>query len=193
MRRATALLLPLIALGCARPLVVRPPEETQRQAPSGAMVEALRRLGRPGDWLVRRGYHGTDDAISALTHSPFSHAAILDLERDQVVEADGRGGVHTTPLADFARASHRVWLLRPRWSSPERGAEAVRSARSLVGRTYDFTGLAGLNARDRYYCSELCVAVYRPWIPRGTRIPPVIPPGHMHDWATVCWDSGPRD
>lgn len=189
-----ARLLPLVvllSLGCARPLVVSPPPQATREQRAAAVVTALHAFGRPGDWLVRRGYHGTDHAISMLTNAPFSHAAVLDLERNQVIEADGHGGVHITSLEAFALASHRVWLLRPVWSTPERGLEATITARDLVGRKYDFSGLAGLNHSDRYYCSELCIHVYRPWIPKGAHVPPVIPPGTMHDWATVLWDSGP--
>lgn len=193
MKTTPLLALFLLALGCARPLVVKPPTSATREQRTAATLEALRAFGQPGDWLVRRGYHGTDHAIAALTNAPFSHAAVLDPERNQVIEADGAGGVHVTPLEAFAHASHRMWLLRPTWWTPERGAEAVAQARALVGHKYDFPGLAGLNAPDRYYCSELCLQVYRAWMPKGTRRPPVIPPGTMHDWATVLWDSGPAE
>lgn len=185
-------LFALLALGCARPLVVKPPPQATQEQRAATVVTALKTFGRSGDWLVRRGYHGTEHAISLLTNAPFSHAAVLDLEHDQVIEADGQGGVHLSSLEEFARASHRLWLLRPVWWTPERGAEAVLKARGWVGRKYDYTGLAGLNDPHRLYCSELCVQAYRPWIPKGAHLPPVIPPGTMHDWATVLWDSGPE-
>lgn len=189
MARPLAALLGLVLLACTRPLSVAPaPEPTVN-----AILAALQTHGQPGDWIVRRGLHRTDDAVALLTQDPFSHAALLDAERSQVIEADGRGGVHTTSIQEFARASQRVWILRPRWSNAERGPSAVAEARTWVGRKYDFTGLSGLDHPDRLYCSELCVQAYRPWIPPGTRIPPVIAPGRMHDWATVVWDSGPAD
>ncbi|MCE1228563.1 MAG: hypothetical protein LWX11_03615 [Firmicutes bacterium] len=173
-----------------RPLVVRPaPEATQTQR-SDLMVQALKTTGKPGDWLVRRGYHGTDHAISLVTGAAFSHAALLDVERGQVVEADGAGGVHVTPLETFAQASHRLWIVRPAWWTPERGAEAVAQARALVGRKYDFTGLSGLNDPNRYYCTELCLHVYREALPKGFHRPAVIAPGILYEWGTVLWDSG---
>jgi len=190
LRRLLCLSL-LLGLACSRPLVApKLPEELRAQR-SEALVTALHQSGRPGDWIVRRGEHKTDNAIALLTNSPFSHAALLDAERDQVIEADGKGGVHITPLTEFARASQRVWLLRPFWYTAENGQTAIQKARELVGRKYDYPGLVGLDVKDSYYCSELCVDVYRPVIPKGTLIPPVIPPGIMHDWATVLWDSGP--
>lgn len=192
MRLLPVAFLVLLA-ACSRPMAVHPPPQATREERAAATVDALHALGRSGDWVVRRGYHGTDHAIAALTNAPFSHAALLDLDQDQVIEADGQGGVHLTPLKDFALASHRVWLLRPAWSTPERGLKAVVAARLWVGRKYDFTGLTGLNNPNRLYCSELCIQAYRPWIPKRTPIPPVIPPGTLHDWATVLWDSGPVD
>lgn len=184
-------LFALLGIGCARPVVISPPPQATREQRAVTVVTALRAFGQPGDWIVRRGYHGTDHAISLLTNAPFSHAAVLDLERTQIIEADGQGGVHVTSLEAFAQASHRLWLLRPAWSTPERATQAVILARTLVGRKYDFIGLTGLNDPNRYYCTELCMQVYRPWIPKGTYLPPVIPPGTLHDWATVLWDSGP--
>src|SRR6185437_6627915 len=129
------------------------------------------------DWLVIRGYHATDDLVSAVTDAPFSHAAVLDPERGQVVEAEGKG-LHTTPLADFTRKAQRLMLVRPMWASDAAARQAaVEKARSLVGSKYDFAGLVGLNAPDRYYCSELAVAVYGTKVDRRRdHIPPVIPP-----------------
>jgi uncharacterized protein YycO len=117
--------------------------------------------------------------------------ALLDPERGQVIEAEGKG-LHTTPLADFMKKAHRLILMRPMWATtPERQRAAVEKARALVGRPYDFTGLVGLNVADRYYCSELAVAVYAPHASRKDHLPAVIPPADMHYWATVLWDSGP--
>ena len=54
----------------------------------GVVAEAkqlLRELGRDGDWLVIRGYHASDNLVSSLTNLPFSHAAVLDTDRDEVI------------------------------------------------------------------------------------------------------------
>ncbi len=183
------LLLILFTWGCTAPILVRPPAD--RQEREALALREVTRLGQPGDWLVMRGYHATDNLVSAVTAEPFSHVAVLDAERGLVIEAEGRG-LHTAPLADFLHRAHRVILMRPLWATtPERQQAAVDKARSLVGRPYDFTGLVGLNVADRYYCSELAVAAYAPHASRKDRLPLVIPPGDMHHWATILWDSGP--
>ena len=184
-----ALLPALLAVGCTAPVVVHPPVD-RRERELQALRE-INHLGQPGDWLVMRGYHATDNLVSALTDAPFSHVAVLDAEQGQVIEAEGKG-LHTAPLADFLHRAHRVILMRPMWATTlERQQAAVARARSLVGRPYDFAGLVGLKVPDSYYCSELAVAVYAPYPSRKDRLPLVIPPADMHYWATILWDSGP--
>ncbi len=188
------LLLPALSLlalagGCTHPLTVAPPKD--RTAREARALEAVRRLGQPGDWLVIRGYHGTDDFVALATNAPFSHVAVLDPEKDQVIEAEGKG-LHATPLPVFMGKAHRLLLMRPQWAtSPQRQKAAVEAARGYIGRGYDLTGLIGLNVPDRFYCSELAVAVYAPHASRKDFLPPVLPPSDMHYWATVLWDSGP--
>lgn len=183
------LILALVAMGCTTPMVVRPPAD--QAAREALALKEVTRLGQPGDWLVMRGYHATDNLVATVTTAPFSHVAVLDPERGQVIEAEGKG-LRTAPLADFMHRAHRVILMRPMWATaPERQVAAVEKARALVGKPYDFTGLIGLNAPDRYYCSELAVAVYAPHVSRKDHLPHVIPPGDMHYWATILWDSGP--
>lgn len=190
MRRLAPLALPLLLTACYRPpVVVTPPKD--REAREALALEAVRRAGQPGDWLVIRGYHSTDDLVSFLTDAPFSHAAVLDTEKDQVIEAEGVG-LHTTPLPDFVKHAQRIFLVRPMWATDaDRQKAAVEKARSLVGRKYDYSGLVGLNNPERYYCSELAVAVYRPWARPADRVPRVIPPEQLYIWGTVVWDSGP--
>lgn len=187
--RALTLTLMIGLVGCSNPIVVHPP--ATRLAREAEALQALIRLGQPGDWLVIRGYHATDNLVSALTQDPFSHVAVLDPARGQVIEAEGKG-LHVTPLAEFVTKAHRVVLLRPLWATtPERQQAAVAKARELVGRPYDFTGLIGLNSPDRYYCSELAVAVYAPYPSRRDHLPAVIPPADLIRWGTILWDSGP--
>lgn len=186
--RSSLLLLPLM-LACSRPVVVHPP--SHRGAREATVLAALRAQGQPGDWLVIRGYHATDNLVSALTNAPFSHAAVLDPAKDQVIEAEGVG-LHSTRTVAFVQKAQRLMLVRPQWAtSPARQQAAVEKARSLVGRPYDFTGLVGLNLPNRYYCSELAVAVYAPHVSRTRdHLPPVVPPDQLHYWGTVIWDSG---
>lgn len=189
--RAAAFSSLLLALAaCSRPVVVHlPSDQTARAA---VMLDAVKRLGQPGDWLVVRGVHATDDLVSAATNAPFSHAAVLDPELGQAIEAEGKG-LHTTPLAAFMAKSQRLMLVRPMWAADAAAqGEAVAKARALVGSKYDFTGLVGLNMPDRYYCSELAVAAYGARVDRRRdHVPPVIPPDQLPYWGTVVWDSGP--
>lgn len=174
---------------CNHPMVVHPPAD--RAAREARALEAVRRLGQPGDWLVIRGYHATDNFVSVATNAPFSHVAVLDPEKDQVIEAEGKG-LHTTPLPEFMKKAHRLILMRSQWATtPERQQAAVAKARGYVGKGYDFAGLVGLNVPDRFYCSELAVAVYAPYASRKDYLPPVLPPADMHFWATILWDGGP--
>lgn len=192
--RALPLTLCNLALlaACSRPVVVAPLPSGLQARREAEALEALRRLGRDGDWLVIRGRHATDNLVSLVTNAPFSHAAVLDLSGNQVVEADA-SGVHATPLPAFLQKAHRLLLVRPVWAREDRPARAVAKARSLVGRPYDFTGLVGLNVPSSYYCSELAVAVYRPWVRASDHVPPVIPPNELHYWGRILFDSGNPD
>ncbi len=147
-------------------------------------------MGRDGDWLVIRGYHVTDNLVAALTNKPFSHAAVLDLAHEQVVEAESQG-VHVSTLADFVAKSHRLLLIRPVWADAHSAGVAVAKARSLAGRKYDFLGLIGLNVPETFYCSELALEIYRPWIRRSDVIPRPIEPGQLHFYGRILFDSGP--
>jgi len=171
-------------------IVEIPPEAEAKSARDALTLTEVKTVGRPGDWLVIRGYHATDNLVVSLTNKPFSHAAVLDLERDQAIEAEAQG-VHTSPLSDFVAKSHRLLLVRPMWANAASAPAAVAKARDLVGRQYDFLGLIGLNVPDAYYCSELALEVYRPYIRAGDVIARPIEPGQLHHYGRILFDSGP--
>jgi Permuted papain-like amidase enzyme, YaeF/YiiX, C92 family len=175
--------------GCATPAIVSPPPQEIKTARQAEILETLYRLGRNGDWLVIRGYHATDNAVSVLTNTPWSHAAVLDKDNRQVIEAESKG-VHLSPLSEFVAKSHRLLLIRPNWATEKSSYQALVEARLLVGKDYDFLGLTGVNVPDRYYCSELAVAVYKPSIPAGERIPRPVTPAQLHHWGRILYDSG---
>lgn len=168
---------------------VMPPEAAL--APNVALPE-LRPLLRHGDWLVTRGIHKTDNMVATMTNMPLSHASLYDAERDGVIEADG-SGVHETPLADLLAKSSRVLLIRPMWVTEASAGTAVSRARSWIGKGYNFTGLVGLDSPDRYYCTQLALEAYRPFITEApdNPIPHVIAPGRMYHWGRILYDSGP--
>lgn len=188
-RLALALCLSLSLAFCSRPIAVKPLSETQRSSRDARVLAELKRLGQDGDWLVIRGYHNTDNFISAVRNAPLSHVAVLDLEKDQVIESES-AGVHTTNLAAFVTKSHRLMIIRPMWATRGRNKEALIRARQLVGKPYDFTGLVGINNPDRYYCSEVAMHAYRSFIGSKAHIPLVIPPDQMYCWGTVVYDTG---
>jgi uncharacterized protein YycO len=175
--------------GCATSVVVTPPATDLKSAREAQILADIRRFGRNGDWLVIRGYHDTDHFVAAVTNTPWSHAAVLDLDRDEVVEADAKG-VHRSSLAVFLQKTHRLLIVRPDWSTEKTSLEALASARSHIGKGYDFLGLVGVNNAERFYCSELAVAVYRPYMPAGQRIPRPVAPSQLHYWGRILYDSG---
>src|SRR5258706_6692989 len=189
MARLRWFLAALLLSACATPAVVRSPAQDLRTVRDAVVLDEVRRLGRDGDWLVIRGYHATDNMVAAATNTPWSHAAVLDKDHDQVIEAEGRG-VHTTSLPEFVAKSHRLLLVRSSWATDKFSLEAVRNAHKWVGKRYDFLGLAGLDIADRYYCSQLALAVYRAYIPSGTFVPRPVTPGQLHHWGRILYDSG---
>jgi hypothetical protein len=178
-------------MGCATEPVVTSPPSDARAPGDRESVSIIRALGRDGDWVVIRGYHLSDHFVATVTNAPFSHAAMLDLERGEVIEAEAKG-IHVTPLEEFVAKSHRLMLVRPMWGDAAGAKAALARARGLVGREYDFLGLIGVNIPDRYYCTELTLEAYRPLIPATELIPRPIEPGKLHYWGRVLYDSGPR-
>lgn len=178
--------------GCAATRAVETPPPPEARAVGDAQtLERVRALGRDGDWLVIRGYHLSDNFVATITNNPFSHAAVLDLERDRVIEAEAKG-IHATPLAEFIAKSHRLLLIRPVWSTAASAPAALARARALVGRPYNFIGLVGVDVPESYYCSELALEVYRPFLRAEDVVPRPIEPGKLHFWGRVLYDSGPR-
>jgi hypothetical protein len=194
MRKLPAiLLLCLIAAGltgCAIHPVETPLTEANRQTQDRVVLKEIRRFGADGDWLVVRQYHSTDNLVSTVRNAPLSHAAVLDLSTDSVLEATAKG-VHRTSLTEFVARSHRVQLLRPQWSTPANRQAALARGTSSIGKGYDFTGLAGWNHPDRLYCSELAVEIYTPWRTGGPPIPRPVAPDQLYHYARILYDSGP--
>jgi hypothetical protein len=183
--------LALLLAGCAVHSIERfSPSDTEAERQAHVLAE-VRDLGRDGDWLVIRGYHASDNLVSSLTNMPFSHVAVLDRGNGQVIEAESPR-VHVESLQAFVAKSQRLMLVRPVWSDAGAGTIALTKARTLVNRPYDFLGLVGLSIPDQYYCSELAVEVYRPFLRREDIVPRPVAPGQLHYWGRVLFDSGAR-
>lgn len=155
-------------------------------------IAAVRAVLAHGDWIVTRGVHVTDNLVAMATNTPLSHAAIYDAANDTIIESEARG-VHATPLLEFLAKSHRVLVMRPMWATDETREPAVARARDLIGSGYNYTGLVGLGLPGRYYCTELAVAAYEPFMENApdNPIPRVIKPGQMYHWGRIVYDSGP--
>jgi hypothetical protein len=190
---ATLLCIILILLpSCVKRLTVEPPDEETRKLQDKQMLAKIIELGKNGDWIIMRGYKAQDEFIVSMTATPLSHAAVLDRDRKQVIEALGKG-VKLNDLGHFVHISHRVILIRPVWATGKRGDRALAVARSLVGKKYDFLGLVGINSKKRFYCTELAMYVYREFQSKKDHIPRVIEPGQMYLWGNVLYDSRPRN
>lgn len=175
----------------ARPVVKPPPPEIRTEQ-TKAWLAKVRELGKPGHWLVIRGYKDGDNFVVMATNTPLSHAALLDIERDRVIESLADGVVRNT-LEHFVDHAHRLLIIQPKWWTEERGKAAAVEADTLVGKKYDWTGAIGLSDEDRFFCSELAVHVYRAHQTEKDHLPKVLLPSHMYLWGNIVWDSGERD
>jgi len=182
----------LLSLGCNPTLTVRPPPDDIRNYQTKQWLSVIEEKASQGDWLVTRGYTDSDNLVAAATNIPISHAAVLDKKRSVVIEAVG-SGVRVSSLKSFIHNAHRLLLMRPKWWTPERGVQAVKRARTTVGKKYDFLGAIGGNDPDRFYCTELAVWTYQPHHSDNEQFPYVLEPGQMYLWADILFDSQPRN
>ncbi len=143
-----------------------------------------------GYWLVVRGYKLTDHMVATATLTDYSHAAILDINSKSVIEADG-SGIHESSIEKFVNHSYRITLVKPAGYSNIRGDLAVKSARDLLGKSYDFLGTVGINASEKYYCSELVVCCYSN-IKDSLKLPVVIKPAYLLELGTTVFETPER-
>ncbi|MFH1529464.1 MAG: hypothetical protein ABIK09_01885 [Pseudomonadota bacterium] len=87
----------LLLTSCTTGPRVHPPGSELRDAQTREFAARIHELARDGDWLVVRGYHGTDSMVVVFTNIPLSHAAVYDAAEDRVVEVNS-SGVHATEL-----------------------------------------------------------------------------------------------
>jgi hypothetical protein len=184
----------VLSIACGAPHSVDRPPDALNAAQSEKMLAVILEKGRDGDWLVARGYHTGDKIVTTATRTPISHAAMLDMGRQEVVESQAMG-VHLTALRKFIDNSHRIILVRPIWSDriPGSNARALEAARGYVGSKYDYWGALGIDNKKKFYCSELALQSYREFFDDKEEIPTVIEPDQLYLWGTVLYDSRPRN
>lgn len=179
----------LLAFYAGRPEA--PPVGTAAAQETDRWIEAVHKHARPGYWIVVRGTHPGDQVVAAATAARLTHAALLDTQRDEVIEAIGRG-VTVSKLRELVAQAVRVQVVKPRGYTADKGVAAIARARSYVGSGYDWLGTVGVQSDRSYYCTELCAEVYgareQGWMPRG-----VLHPAQMQKYGAVLFDSGMRD
>ncbi len=162
---------------------------------TASWLNAIKTLAQDGDWLVVRGYHSTDDLVAFGTNSAFSHAVVLDLTQNEIIEAV-QPAVRIQTLPEFLANANRVRLVRPAGASTEggieRGREAVESARSVVGQSYDLFGAIGIPSDKRFYCSELAVWSWGIKVDKFGALN-VVAPKDIHKYGNILFDSKDRD
>lgn len=184
-------LLSMITACLARPNVVKIDNNHFRHLNQKIKYNILK-VAKTGDWLVIRGYHATDDLVAHATGIPISHAGVLDLQNQTVIEAEGNG-VHSTKLDQFVDKSFRLLVIRPRWRTQKNAKFALSEARQLIGKKYDYLGTIGFSHPDKYYCSELVIYIYKKWFKKKEKFPAIIKPGELYLFGQILYDSLPRD
>jgi protein tyrosine phosphatase (PTP) superfamily phosphohydrolase (DUF442 family) len=169
---------------------VRTPTGPAAEAETDRWVKLVEEKADDGDWLVVRGSHKGDQAVAAVTLALLSHAAVLDKQTGEVIEAVAEG-VKVTPLRKLLAQAHRLVIVRPPGWTAEEGRAAVARARSHVGRKYDWLGLIGAQQDARFYCTELAVDAYR-GRERQWKVGRIIFPADVPGLGTVVHDTGPR-
>lgn len=166
------------------------PEGSLAERETAAWVHEIAARAHQGYWLVVRGTHPGDQVVAAASAARLTHAAVLDKDHNQIIEAVGPG-VRATPLLDLLAESVRLQIVRPRGYTPEKGASAVARARSHVGSGYDWLGTVGIQNNAAYYCTELCADAYHAreegWMPRL-----VLHPETLANYGELVFDSGMR-
>ena len=185
----TAFITTIFLVSCAVHSIEKTQNPEQKLALNTSTISEINNLGADGDWLVVRKTHLTDDMIASFRSSPFSHAAVLDLKKQVVVESNSKG-VHVSTLSQFVGSSHRLMLIRPKWKTPKNQQIALDKAYSLLGKGYDYWGLLGINVEDKFYCSELVVAIYKPYITKNDNIPKPIAPDQLYIYGKILLDTG---
>ena len=186
-------LLVILLSSCFGRGYLKSPAQKVQQAQNRHILMGVKLYGRTGDWVLVRGYTQMSDIIANVTGGIFSHVALLDKEMNQVIEAD-HAGVHATPLKEFADKSHRIVLVRPKWRTNRQiGRSAIEGARKLFGKPYDYIGILGIHITDSYYCSELALKVYQPFMKKEDQSVSVVAPLELLNWGKIVYDSGNRD
>lgn len=190
-----ALMAFVAAPGCAHEpksvMVARPDDHVADAAVTQMWAQEIRDKARDGDWLLSRSYYMMADAITLTTvGEDVSHAAIYDAKHDTIIESIG-SGVREIPLAELVARNHFMILVRPTGMTAGDEAEALARARSQIGAPYDIGGMFGVDAPEKFYCSELVYWASQTEARSGRR-ERVITPSDLMRYGEVIYWSGKR-
>lgn len=190
-----ALMAFVAAPGCAHEpksvMVARPADPTADAAVTQMWAKEIHDKARDGDWLLSRSYYMMADAITAATPGEdVSHAAIYDARHDTIIESIGTG-VREIPLSELVARNHFMIIVRPTGMTAADQSEALGRARSQIGAKYDIGGMFGVDAPEKFYCSELVYWASQTEARSGRR-ERVITPSDLMRYGEVIYWSGKR-
>jgi uncharacterized protein YycO len=179
----------LFCVSCKYPIVKKTTSKEAHEEEKQFKKEIIA-LGQDGYFLVARGYKFNDHIVTTATISDYSHAVILDVSNDKIIEATG-DGVHPLSLDSFIHKSHKITMVKPYGYNPTRAKDALTCCEAKYGKPYDYTGTVGIDRTDKYYCSELVVECYQHLVD-SLKIPRIITPKHMLEYGETIYISPDR-
>lgn len=180
----------LVCITACKYGIVQKPKNLASLQEDSIYTKSILEKSKNGYWLVARGYKWTDDLVATATVTDYSHAAVLDMSTQSVIEADSKG-VHESSLAHFVNHSYRITIVKPGGYTSPRGVLAVQVAREKLGKPYDFLGTVGLNNPDKYYCSELAACSYS-HLKDSLKLPLIVEPVYLLKLGTVIYETPER-
>ena len=173
-------------------MVKRPTDITADAAITKMWASEIRKVARDGDWLLTRSYAWQGDGIVVLTGGEnLSHASMFDAKRDTIIESIA-SGVREMPLEQLVGRNHFIIVVRPTGMTAADQVEALARARSVIGASYDFSGMFGVNTPNEFYCSELVFWASQTEA-RSGRKETVVTPADLMKYGEVIYWSGKRD
>jgi uncharacterized protein YycO len=173
-------------------LVQRPTDATADAAVTQLWTHEIAGVARDGDWLLTRSYAAVGDVIAVGTPGEdLSHASIYDASKGTVIEAIG-SGVREIPLEQLVARNHYVIVVRPSHMTAAEQTHAVERARTKVGAPFDYAGMFGFNADEKWFCSELVAWASQTEARNNVHETVMTPPDLMKYGEVIYW-SGKRD
>ena len=170
--------------------IVQKPKDHNITSEDSLFASKILSVSKNGYWLVVRGYKFTDHLVATATVTDYSHAVLIDVDNELVIEAESEG-VHKTKLLDFVHKSFKITIIEPINYTEENGNNAINIANSKIGKPYDFLGTVGVNEEEKYYCSELTTYCF-PYIKDSVKLPQIIKPSYLLKLGNIIYETPDR-